>query len=69
MDEDKLKQYLKARRIELIAMGVNQKVKNMRIGLSMIEDPFAGQLGIINREIKRVQKVAGITDEELFKLD
>jgi len=69
LDEEKLKQYLRARRIELIAMAINQKEKNMKRKLSMSEDVFAGHLGIINREIRRVQKAAGITDEELFKLE
>ena len=50
-------------------MGINQRNRNMKRQLAMQEDPFAGQLGIINREIKRVQKAAGITDEELFKLE
>lgn len=68
LDEKKIKQYLKARRIELFAMGVNQKVRNMKRGLAMQEDPFAMQIGLMNRELKRFQDVCGIKDEELFKL-
>ncbi len=61
--------YLRARRIELYAMGVNQFERNKRRGLSMSEDQFAGQIGILMRELKRFQRACGIPDEELFKLD
>ncbi len=60
--------YLRARRIELFAMGANQFDRNKKRGLSMSEDIFAGQLGILMRELKRFQRACGITDEELFKL-
>ena len=61
--------YLKARRIELYAMGVNQFERNRKRKISMSEDIFAGQLGILMRELKRFQTACGITDEELFKLE
>ncbi len=60
--------YLRARRIELYSMGVNQFERNKRRGISMSEDQFAGQIGILMRELKRFQRACGITDEELFKL-
>jgi len=68
-DIDRVKQYVKARRKELFIMGMNQKNRNKKRGLSMSEDIFAGQLGMINREIKRIQKVLKITDSEVFDLE
>ena len=50
-------------------MGANQRQKNMKRGLSMSEDVFAGQLGILMRELKRFQTACGITDDELFKFE
>jgi len=68
-DLDRVKQYIIARRKELFIMGMNQKNRNKRRGLSMSEDIFAGQIGMINREIKRIQKVLNITDEEVFNFE
>ena len=50
-------------------MGVNQFERNKKRHISMSEDQFAGQLGILMRELKRFQAACGITDEELFKLE
>ena len=70
MDElDRVKRYIKYRRRELVVMGMNQRLKNMKRGLAMQEDPFAGQLGIANRELKRIQKIVGLTDEEVFAIE
>ena len=50
-------------------MGMNQQNRNKKRGLSMSEDIFAGQLGMINREIKRIQKVLNIDDKEVFDFE